>query len=311
VNDELAEHRRSLAIDQLGRGQVLDAIETLAELLGDEPDDADAHALLAMALVRRKRLHAARLEADSAIALEPESPLAHVASGVVDSSRRHYPSAERHLLEAASLDPGSDWIQRELSRLYQLWQKPARARECAARALELDPDMAENIVLSAELAFADGDFGRAGEMATQALEENPEHIDALVLLGRVELQRGDPRRAREHAIWALQLDPDDSGARALLCAIKARESWLIGLWWRFQSWVSAGSNTRAMLLLVGLFVAYRSSVILLEGGGVDERYVQAIRLAWIAFCIYTWVAPAMFVRALRKEMEQVKLRADF
>jgi Flp pilus assembly protein TadD len=311
VNDPSIAHRLNLAMDEIGRGQVVEAIETLAELLGEAPDVADAHALLALCLVRRKRLHAARLEADSAIALEPDSPLAHVAAGVVNSSRRRYAQAEAHLLEAANLDPDNDWVLRELAHLYVLWQKPARARDTAARALELQPALPENLVLSGELAMRDGRFDEAGAQALQALEQNPEHIDALVLLGHVELQRGDSRAAREHAVWALQLDPDDAGARALLGAVKARESWLLGLWWRFQSWVSAGSSTRAILLLVGLYIAYRSGVILLEGEGADARFVDARQVAWLAFCVYTWVAPALFLRALRKEMAEVRLRPDF
>jgi tetratricopeptide (TPR) repeat protein len=303
--------RRRHAVDQIWRGQVAGAIDTLAELLGDAPEDAEAHALLSLCLVRRKRLHAAKMEADSAIALDPDSPVAHVAAGVVALSRRKFASSESHFLAAATLDPASDWVQRELSHLYRLWQKPAQARECAERALALDPGQLENIVLSGEIALSDGEIDRACELAAQALEENPEHVDALVLLGSVDLRRGDARSAREHAVWALQLNPDDVGARALLCAVKARESWMLGLWWRFQSWVSAGSSTRAVLLLVGMYVAYRAAVILLEGEGTDGRYVQAIQVTWIAFCVYTWVAPALFERALRKEMQEVRLNPDF
>jgi Flp pilus assembly protein TadD len=310
VNDFQA-HRRRLAMDQLERGQVLPAIETLAELLGESPDDADAHALLSLCLVRRKRLHAAKLEAETAISLEPDSPLAHLAAGVVASSRREYSRAESHLLMAAQLEPSSDAVQRELARLYLRWQKTSSARECAGRALELVPAAPENLVLCGELALRSGDAERAGELALHALEENPEHVDALVLLGEVELKRGDVRAAREHAVWALQLDPNDAGARSLLSSIKARQSLALGLWWRFQSWVSAGSNTRAIMLMVGLYVVYRSALILLEDEGTDPRYLNGMNLVWLAFCVYTWVAPSLFLRALRKEMDEVRLRADF
>jgi tetratricopeptide (TPR) repeat protein len=303
--------QRRLAIDQLGRGQVQDAIDTLAELLGEDADDAEAHALLSLCLVRRKRLHAAALEAASAIALDPESTLAHVASGVVAISRRKFPDAERHLLQAAELDPENDWVQRELAQLYRLWQKPAKALECARRALDLDPDEMENIVLSGRLDYDVGDYSSARERANAALGDNPEHVEALVLLGSAELALGNAKAARSHAIWALQLDPDDEGARGLLVAIKARSSWLLGLWWRFQTWVAAGSHTRAILLLVGLYVAYRSAVIVLEGQGADNRIVNGIRLVWLGFCLYTWVAPALFARALRKEMQEVSLREGF
>jgi tetratricopeptide (TPR) repeat protein len=266
---------------------------------------------LSLCLVRRKRLYAARLEAESAVALDPELPLAHVAAAAVSTARRRLQDSEHHLLHAASLDPTSAWVQRELAQLYRLWRKPAKARQHAQRALEFDPGDNESVVLMGNVSLDGGEFEQAAARAREALTDNPEHVDALVLLGRSELALGNATGARGHAIWALQLNPEDSGARALLCAVKARSNWFLGLWWRFQTWVSAGSHTRAILLLVGLYAAYRCAVILLEGQHADQRIVQAIQLVWLAFCLYTWVAPAMFSRALRKEMQEVSLRETF
>jgi len=307
---ELQHRRIQHAHDQMQRGQVLGAIETLAELLGEDPENADAHAMLALALVKRKRLHAARLESSRALELDPDHFFSHVVAGTVASADRRFADAENHLKAAQSLSPENDYVEAELARLYLFWGRVTDAARHGQRALELDPDDADHITLVGEIHLARGQVDLAFQLAQQALEQDPEHVDALVLIGRCELASGRVAPAKEHAVWALQLDPEDPGALALLCAIKARTSLLLGLWWRFQAFVTSGGSTRGVLLLVGMYLVYRTGAILLEARGQAEL-AAPLSYVWLAFCVYTWVAPTLFAKSLAKEMEQVKLRDDF
>ena len=138
----------------------------------------------------------------------------------------------------------------------------------------------------------------------------PEHQDALVLMGQILMRRGDLAGAREHAVWALRHNPGDTGALELLCSIKARQSWTLGLWWRWQVWVGGGGPLRATLLLVGVFLVYQIASLVLH----DTNHADASRLlgfAWMAFVIYTWVAPRKFAGMLAREVEQVQLRPGY
>ncbi len=299
-----------LAQDQLNRGQAEAAIETLAMLLGFEPEHADAHALLALCLVRRKRLHAARLEAERSLELAPEELLPHLAAAAVAGADRRFSVAEEHLRQAQAIAPESGLVELQLARHYRYWGKAEQAARHAARAVTLAPDDPDMLAEAGENALDRRDLDAAIDLAQQALERDPEHVDALVLLGRCELARGDAEAAREHAIWALQLEPTDAPALALLCGIKARESLWMGLWWRFQSFVGTGSGTRAILLLLGIFLAYQAATILVAHAGRQD-IADALQVAWLAFAAYTWVAPSWFQRALRKEMDEVRLRPDF
>lgn len=298
------------AQDQLARGQVEASIETLAALLGSDPDHADAHALLALCLVRRKRLHAARLEAERSVALDPEGLLPHLAAAAVASADRRFDVAEGHLRMARTVDPESAAVEIQLARLYMYWGKAMDAATHAAQAIALEPDDPDALALAGEIALNRGDAAEAARYARDALEADPEHVDGLVLIGQCELAAGNAAAAREHALWALQLDPTDAGALALLCAIKARESLWLGLWWRFQSFIMSGSGTRTILLLLGMFLVYRVAEILLEHAGRRD-IADALRIAWLAFAAYTWVAPEWFRRTLRKEMDEVRLKPDF
>lgn len=305
-----SEHLFDHAQRMLDNGQVDQAIDTLTELLGEDPDDGEAHALLSLCLVRRKRLHAARLEAQRAAELEPESVFAHLAMGAVLAARREFKVAEQHLVTALELDAESDSAHVQLARLYSAWGKPELAMAHAVRACELAADNAGNWALRGSLEYSAGDRKAAKLYATTALELDPEHLDALVLLGHCDLAAGSVQSAHEHAVWALQSDPTDEGALTLLGAIKARRSPVLGIWWRFQSFLSAGSSRRMLLLLVGIYLLYRIAMIALAEEGMDHL-VGPLSIAWLGFCAYTWFAPALFWKSVRREMDTVTLRDDY
>lgn len=305
-----SEHLFRHAQRMLDNGQVDQAMDALTQLLGEDPDDGDAHALLSLCLVRRKRLHAAKLEAQRAAELEPESVFAHLAMGSVLTARREFTAAAQHLVAALELDPESDFPHAQLARLYEAWGKRDLAKSHAIRACEISADDAGNWALRGSLEYSAGDRKTARLYASTALEIDPEHADALVLVGHCDLSTGNVQSAREHAVWALQADPTDEGALTLLGAIKARRSPVLGLWWRFQSFLSAGSSRRMLLLLVGIYLLYRIAMITLADHGMGEM-VGPLSIVWLCFCAYTWFAPALFWKSVRREMDTVALRGDY
>jgi hypothetical protein len=69
-------------------------------------------------------------------------------------------------------------------------------------------------------------------------------------------------------------------------------------------------TTRAIVILLGMFVLYRVLVIAVTQQGYPQ-VAQVIDWAWLAFVVYTFAAPQIFKRALDKELAQVKLSKDF
>lgn len=293
-----------------GHGQIDQAIDALLRLLSEDADHADAHAFLALCLVKRKRLHAAALEARRALELEPESAFAHLAAAVVAIARREYKNAQAHLLSARELQPESAPVANTFARLYDAWGRDALALEEARTACTLDPDESDYPALLAALELRRGNHAVAQELAREVLSAHPQNVEALCVLGHCELAAGRTDSARDHAAWALQIDPTDADALTLMAAVKARRSWLLGAWWRFQSFISAGSRTRAVLLLLGMFLLYRIALIALPQQGHAE-WTGPLSYAWLAFCAYTWVAPGLFWRSVKKELAQVRLRPGF
>lgn len=291
-------------------GQINEAIDALLRLLGEDPDQAGAHAFLALCLVKRKRLHAAALEAGRALELEPDSPFAHLAAAIVATAGRRFRDAETHLQSARELDPDSASIADAFARLYSAWGRDAQALVEARRACELEPGDLDYQALLASLELRRGERQKAEALAREVLAAHPEHVEALCVLGHCELAAGRTDSARDHAVWALQIDPMDAEALTLMAAVKARRSWLLGLWWRFQSYISAGSRTRAVVLLLGIFLLYRIALIALPEHGLSH-WAGPLSYLWLAFCAYTWIAPSLFWRSIKRELEQVRLRPGF
>lgn len=291
-------------------GQIDAAIDALLRLLGEDADHSDAHAFLALCLVKRKRLHAAALEARRALELTPESAFAHLAAASAATAQRRYADAEAHLHAARERSPEAAPVADAFARLYRAWGRDAQALEQARRACALDPDDPDYPALLAWLELRRGDRAQAERLAREVLAGHPEHLDALCVLGHCELARGRADSAREHAAWALQIDPTDADALTLMAAVKARQSPLLGLWWRLQSFLSAGSRTRMVLLLLGMFLIYRIALIALPQQGLAQ-WVGPISYGWLLFCAYTWIAPTLFWRSVKKELEQVRLRPGF
>jgi Flp pilus assembly protein TadD len=298
------------AQDQLAHGDPSGAIETLRLALSTSPDDAAAHALLALALVQARRRHAARVEASMALALEPEAPFPHLALGSVHRAHGDLEAAEEEYRRFVELAPDAPAGHRALADVLRARGRTAEAREALERALALDAADPETLAARAALALATGDLGEAERWARAALAEDAQNEDALVALGGALLRRGQVDLARELAVAALQEDATSTGALHLLAQVKARQSWLLGLWWRWGTFFERFGPARQILILMLLYVLYRFAVITLRGAGMTEA-AQLAQWGWLAFAAYTWFSPALFRRSLEKELQKVRLRPGF
>ena len=295
------------AADQIDHGNPQTAIEILRRVLSQAPDLSPAHALLAIALLNQKRIHAARSEAQMAVTLDPESALAHRALGLIHIAHRSLAAARRELDAAIELAPDDPTNHRVRATLSLHQGRREEARESLEHARQLDPEDTDVIVAIGNLDLAEGRLDAAEARAKEALEILPEHVDALVLMGNLLLRRGKIAEAREHAIWALRRAASDSDALALLVSIKARESLVLGTWWRLNTWLGELGDGRAVAVLLGAFVLQRV-LVLWATQNQQPMTAEIVQFGWLAICVYTWVGPGMFKRSLSKELERVQLR---
>lgn len=299
-----------LARQRLERGQTDGAIDALRELLSEDPEHASAHAVLALALLGRRRLHAARHEAGLALALEPTLELAHAASARIALAGRNYAGARKHLLILLEMAPQEAEYYRLMAALLELERRMPDSLALLEKAQELDPEDVDTLTDLGAHHLAKGDRSRAETYALAALQISPDNADALVLMGDILLRQAKVEAAREHAVWVLRQQADHVSALRLLAMVKARQSPLIGLWWRYNSAIMAHGETRAIIVLLVAFVLYHIAQIAAESAG-QVIAAQVIHATWLGLALYSFAGPVLFARALKKELAAVKLSRDF
>lgn len=298
------------AQEQLGRGDLHGALDSLRRALSLDPADALAHALLAVVLVNQKRLHAAAYEAAEALTLDPELPWAHYAAAVVAIARKKLDLAQEHLDRLFELEPEDDANYLLQAQLHQLRGERQKVRGVLERARTLNPESPRVRVALGEHALEQGRLDDAEALAQEVLEEAPEYVEGLVLMGRVRLRRGETQAALEHAHWALRINAADAEALRLLSDVKARSNLLLGIWWRYATWMQGLDSTRSILLLLGAFLVYRFAALATADAGW-ARGSELVTWVWMGLCAYTWFAPELYRRMVARELQQVQLRPDF
>jgi len=307
IESGLLAARYQMATAQLELGNMRGAIDVLTEILGSAPDEAPAHALLALVLFRQKRLHAARHEARLALAADPELTMAHVVLGLVAVMQRRPKEAERHFDDALALEPGDVSALRAKASLRVIQRRPDEALALLDEARRSEPDDPATLADIGTIHLRAGRLSLARRAAQGALELAPEHQDALVLMGRILLHDGEVEEAREHALWALRRDPSDPDALRFLADVKMRESVPWGMWWRYSVWMQTLGETRQIFVLLGAWVLYRVAV-LAAGDLQQPGLATGMQLAWLALVAYTWLGPTWFARMVQRELAPVRLR---
>ena len=299
-----------MAVDQLERGLSRAAIDSLRRYLAVEPDSAQAHAVLALALYNTKRLTASAHEARLALQLDPESIEARRALALAAMGARRFSEAQKLLDEALAFDPESVHVRLGLARLGRLRGDWRAEREALDAARRLAPEEPGVIVDQGSLELREGNTDGAEKLARAALALDPENISGQVLLGRVMLKRGRVEEARELAVTALRAEASSREALLFLVEAKVRANPLMGMWWRWNTWMNELGSRSSVIVLVAAFLIQRvARQIAGDLGATDVS--ELIGYAWLGVVAYTWIAPGVFHRMLARELQDVRLRPDF
>jgi tetratricopeptide (TPR) repeat protein len=286
------------------------AIDLLRRALAIDPDHARAHAMLALALLGAKRLAGAEIEFRLALALDGNAPLCHYAAAAVLRAQRRLDAAWEHCEIALHADSTDVDVHVLAASIRDLRGEVSEARALLVQALALEPAHAGALTRFARLELDAHRLGEAARYIDEALRARPDDADAHIVAGFIDLARGDEAGAEEHARFALAQDATERGALQLWAAIKARRSWTLGLWWRFNAWISLRSERGQVALLMGSFVIVQAAIILAAAADL-ELVEKLLNWGWLGFCAYTWIAPGLFKRMLERDLGSVVLDPDF
>jgi tetratricopeptide (TPR) repeat protein len=306
----MSEHKLDMAWQQYSVGQHESSIEILKELLGEYPEDPFCHALLAANLLARGRVHAAEYELQTALAIDPGLAFSYLIYARVALLKNKHAEARSHCEQALSLNPENEeahLLISELSRLQSNWPESLAALEHAS---QLAPDSLEVNTSYGEHYLACGEHARARTYAAEALAKNAQDEDANLLMGKIELLSGEPEEAANHARLVILQNPHSQAALRLLAQVKMSQNPLMGLWWKFNAFVSQLGNLRGALVLVCAFVFFNLlSQIILDLG--YSEISQAVSLAWVALVLYSWIGIPWYKKALQKELMKFSFNPEY
>ena len=239
-----------------GHGDWPRVVPAARRALASDPENANAHALLALGLAHLDQGREAVEAGRRAVALAPELAFAHYAHGWALIEHDDFKAAERAALEALRLEPGPD----EHALLAQVHIRQRRwqdALKTAERGLALDPEHQACSNLRALALTSMGQTAAATAVVHQALASDPDDAYAHANRGWLLLRESRVDEALESFRSALRLDPTMDWARmGIIEAMKAR-SGLYRLILRYSMWVGSLSTRAQWLLIMGLYFGSR------------------------------------------------------
>lgn len=249
------------------------------------PDDLRLHVELARSFIGRERW----VDADEALVrllqVAPDCAVGFNLLCIVRTAQGRYAEAEKAVLEALRLEP--DWASpyEVYGDLMRRTAHLAKAKKLYERARALNP---EDPDLPSKIALVETQrqrIGPAHRAAAAGLALGPAEALAHASRGSAHLAGGRPFRARADFREALRLDPSNTSLEeAWLAADTAcRIVYLPMYYWSLVVDRLPGKQ----FLVWGVFVA------LAFGGralGIPSAIIGPLALAYVAMCLYTWVA---------------------
>lgn len=275
------------------------AEQELRQVLGADPEDPYAHALLGYCLNERKQFQPASEAARKAIHLAPEFPYAHYVHAKILYDRNRHQEALAAVREAIRLDPAdADYAALEGAIQFHESNWPL-ALASAERGLESDPEHVGCTNLRAMALVKLGRRSEAGSTIEQALAKNPENSVTHANRGWALLESGRPEKALHHFQEALRLDPENDWARqGIVEALKARHLIYSIVLKYFFFMARLSSRAQWGIILAGYF-GNRVLSSLARANPDLAPWVLPVRVFYVLFVFLTWTADPLSNLLLR------------
>ena len=268
------------AIQLIQQGRTDLAEPELRRALGQDPDNPELLAYLALTLSYLDRKGGGLAEAQRAVGLAPDWAFCHYVLAVAYNRLDKLKEAVAAAREAIRLDPDDDRPHVTTSAALLDLGKPEQALASAETALALNP---ENTSAANMRALALVKLGRKDEAAAAVegvLSRDPESAVTHANRGWTLLHQNQPRPAMEAFREALRLEPDNDWARSgIVEAMKARNPIYRALLAYFL-WMSRLSSGKRWGVIIGGYLA--------------AQVIPGAMLIYLPLVILTWAGDSFF-----------------
>jgi tetratricopeptide (TPR) repeat protein len=279
--------RAQLLIEQ---GRYAEAEKELHQALGQNPDDALVHLLLAICLLNRQDFEGALKSVRQALALDPSQPYGHYLLAKTHLEMGKRANALAAINEAITLNPfEADYFVLKGFIFYdgRDWDKALGAAE---QALALAPENVSGLNLRSMCLVKLDRKADAFETLEYALREAPENTYAHATKGWAHIEKGEMDQALASFREALRLNPDNEYARSGLKEAIKGKNFLYRLIQRYFLWSDKMSSQGQWAFIIGIYAIYRLVLWLSREHPSLQPFLAPLIVLYIFFAFSTWIA---------------------
>lgn len=286
MNQAEASLERAMLLLQQGR--TIDAVQQLKNVLQQDPNNADALALMARCQFAQKNFDAGIVTMQSVLALEPTSYHFYLLGFGYYSAGKNNLAMEA-FQQSQSLDP---WFPENYGLMSHVLLEQKRFTEgldMANEGLAIEPENitclnARSIALNKMRKTAD-----AIDTMQNALAQDPDNEYTHCTVGWNYLEKGEHKTATRHFKEALRINPQMHNAQeGLKEALKSKIApyrWLL----LYSFWLNNQGKKMRWIIPVGLYLGVRVTTSLLRMKEGTENIVTILVAAYLLFILTSWL----------------------
>jgi len=276
-----------------------EAMQTLGQLLSQNPQDAVALGLLAICRLNNNQKKEALEPARQAVGLAPDNPFLLTVLARTLLYNNQAQEARLVLSSALEKDPTFSNAYALMAQLEYNESHWEAALLQAEQGLEFDPEDETLINMRAMALVKLNRTKEAAETVEYALYTNPENAYSHSNKGWVQIEQGKYEAAVASFKEALRFDPQNEHARdGLKEAIKGK-NWLYRGLLRYFLFMGKLSERNQWVVIIGIYVVIRLLRNLSATNEALRPFIAPIIILYMIFAFATWIGKPLSDLALR------------
>lgn len=266
-----------------------DAEAELKNALSQEPNNADALALLAICKTEARQINEAHTLIRQAIHREPENPYFLYLQANFYLHDENLKEAEKFIRNAIAFDPqNAEYFG--LLAIIKINQKDwKQALEYANQGLSIDSDNITCLNQRTTALFKLDKKEEAYSTIKEALDQDPENEMTHANIGWGLLEKGDHKKALEHFREALKINPNFDYAKAgLVEGLKSRY-WFYRVFLKYAFWIGNLKGKAQWAVILGLYFGIRILRGIADSNENLAMFLTPIIVLYTIFAISTWI----------------------
>lgn len=282
--------QRGTQLHDLGRYK--EAIPFLQKSIAENPHHWIGKFYLAICHFHLKDFDKATQITDALLSENPnESSVFYLKSQILFQKER-YKDAMKYIDQAIALHPFEADYFGTKANIHMQEKNFEAALSKANEGLQLDAKNAYCLNLRAQALTKLKRIDQANETVENILYDNPEDAYSHTNVGWVALESGDTQKALDHFKQALSLDPNFEGARHGMSKALKSKNFIYRWYLKYAFWISNKSSKSQWVFIIGIYVAYRLLVKVLDASGMFYLAIPLI-IAYLLFALGGWIMEPM------------------